>query len=549
MGGRMRAVGAVVIAFSAVMTGCSSSEKKAPTVAAPDAAVPAGGTLVVGAAQEPACADWYAPCGNNSWGFDMMATQTLPRTFDFVDGRYRPSALLAAEPTLEPGPPQRVTYRLDARAVWSDGQPITSADLRFTVDQAKAAAYAPLLAVAAVDDSDPHTAVVTHANPDPAWRDGFSRGILPKHLLDGKNRTDEMRNGYGWSGGPWVIDHWTKGQDIKLTPNPTYWGKRPNLDAVLFKVITDSAAHLAAFKTGQIDVAFVEGPSADVLELKSLPDTRFEVTASTGFEFVMFNTAKSPLDSRAVRQALAYATDRDAIVGQLYGWLDPGLRATQAFMSPANRQWYSEPFAVYRRDLARVTQLMTGDGWSRGPDGIWAKGGSHAMIELNAASGNRRRELTEQILQSQWKDAGFATVVNNPAQQVFTGEWIPKGMFTAGLFGMVPPSTDPNLCRQFCSQSIPTEANGFQGANTSRLSSRALDAAWQSVATELDDAKRVELVRRAHQALADEVPGLPISGGVNVTVFNSAKVGGPVQANPLGRAFHNLQEWYCQTCR
>jgi peptide/nickel transport system substrate-binding protein len=357
-----------------------------------------------------------------------------------------------------------------------------------------------------------------------------------------------MRNGYAWSGGPWVIDHWTKGQEIKLIPNPTFWGKRPNLDAVVFKVITDSAAYLAAFKTGQLDMAFIEGPSAEVLELKALPDTHFDVTLSTAFEFVMFNVTKTPLDSRSVRQALAYATDRDAIVGQLYGGLAPGFKAAQAFMSPANGQWYSEPFAVYRRDLSRVTQLMTGDGWAKDGDGIWAKGGSRAVIELNAANGNRRRELTEQILQSQWKEAGFGTVVNNPAQQVFSGEWIPKGMFTAGLFGMVPTSVDPNMCRQFCSQSIPTEANGFQGADVSHLSSRTVDELGQRVASELDDGRRLELVRQAHRALADEVPFLPISGGVNITVFNAAKVAGPVKANSVGRAFYNLNEWYCQAC-
>jgi peptide/nickel transport system substrate-binding protein len=192
---------------------------------------------------------------------------------------------------------------------------------------------------------------------------------------------------------------------------------------------------------------------------------------------------------------------------------------------------------------------MTADGWSKDGDGVWAKAGVRAAVELNAASGNRRRELTEQILQSQWKEAGFATAVNNPAQTVFTGEWLPKGLFTAGLFGMVPPTVDPNMCRQFCVQSIPTEGNGSVGGNVSRLSSSSVDAAWQAVARELDDGKRVALVHRAHELLADEVPGLPISGGVNATLVNTAKVGGPVGANSLGRAFYNLDEWYCRSCR
>lgn len=75
----------------------------------------------------------------------------------------------------------------------------------------------------------------------------------------------------------------------------------------------------------------------------------------------------------------------------------------------------------------------------------------------------------------------------------------------------MPASSDPSACRVFCSQFIPTEANGFQGADVSRLSSKAVDDAWQKVATELDEAKRA--------------------------------------ANSLGRAFYNLADWYCRACR
>lgn len=171
MGTRLKAIGVVAMVASVATASCSASDRPSP---APSAEAPVrGGTLVVGATQEPGCADWYAPCGNNSWGGDMMSSQTLPRTFDFVDGQYRPNVLLAGEPTVEPGPPQRVTYRLAARAVWSDGQPITSADLQYTVEQGKAAALPSLLAITAVDDSDPRTAVVTYASPEAAWRDGF----------------------------------------------------------------------------------------------------------------------------------------------------------------------------------------------------------------------------------------------------------------------------------------------------------------------------------------------------------------------------------------
>lgn len=409
----MRRLGVLIVA-SLVATACATSGPSEGGQTPGTEKVTKGGTLVLGASQEPGCADWYAPCGISSWGNDMMRNQTLPRVFDLIGDQYRPAAVLSGDPTLERGPPQRVIFRINPRAVWSDGQPITSADFRYTADQAKAAGVsAASAAIDTVDDSDPRTAVMTFKAPTAGWRESLLRGLLPKHLLEGKDRTAEMRNGYSWSGGPWLIDHWTKGQEIKLVPNPNYWGHQPNLDAVVFKIITDAAAYQAAYKTGQVDMAFIQGAQPEVSELKALPDTHFEVSVGFTIEFLAFNTLRPPLDSRVVRQALAYATDRDAIVTQLSGPLMPGIKPLQAFTSPANSRWYSEPFKMYGRDLAKVSQLMTGDGWARGPDGMWAKGGSRAVVELNALAGNRRRELSEQILQSQWKEAGFETTVNN----------------------------------------------------------------------------------------------------------------------------------------
>lgn len=543
-----RVIVVLAVGLALATTGCADSDsdsRPTGTTALPET-VTKGGTLVLGASQEPACADWLAACGNSSWGNDMMANQTLPRAFDFVDGEYHPSPLLAGEPTFEAGPPQRVTLRIDPRAVWSDGQPITSSDFRYTADQIRTTT--PGLAfVESVDDRDPKVVVATFKEPTAAWRDSFRR-ILPAHLLAGKDRGAEMRDGYRWSGGPWIIEHWTKGQEVKLVPNPMYWGPKPNLDAVLFRVITDSAAYQAAYKSGQLDMIYIQGAQPEAAELKSLPDTHFDVSIGLGFEFVMFNTQKPPLDSKAVRQALAYAGDREAVVAQLSGPLMPGVKAVQAFVSPGNRRWYTEPFKRYGRDLTKVSQLMTSDGWAKGPDGIWAKSGTRAVVELNTHTGNRRRELTQQILQSQWKDAGFDTTARNAPASVVNGEWLARGTFHAAIYGISPFSPDPNRCSIFCSRNIPTEANGFQGMDVSRIASRAIDDAWGAVEKELDDAKRIDLQRRAQDALAEEVPGIPISPGVDVIVYNTAKVRGPVKVGPLG-AFSQLNEWFCKACK
>lgn len=502
-----------------------------------------GGTLVLGAGGEPACADWYLPCGNNIWGIRTMALQTLPTPMEFVDGQYRPSSLLAGEPTVDVGPPQRVTYRINPRAVWSDGTPITSADFRYSWEQGKAANFRGMGEIAGVDDGDPRTAVVTWTNPSASWRDRF-RPLLPKHLLEGKDRNAEMKDGYRFSGGPWLIDHWTKGQEVKLVRNPRYWGTPAHLDSVVFRVITDSAAYQQAYKTGQVDAVFLTAALSESVELKSVADTAFEVSPSLTYAIFVLNSKRPPLDSKAVRQALAYATDRDAIAKNLLATLQPDVRATQAVMSPANTEWYSEPFARYRKDLTRVNELMRADGWSRGADGFWAKEGNTARVEISIASGLRVAELGAQILHSQWREAGFDASINVTTNTALGGELVPRGNYQVVYASVAPGSADPELCPSYCSRNVPTEANRFQGGNVSRISSPALDDALERVNTELDPGRRRELVRRAQEALADEVAVLPFAGMLDVFVSRNTKVGGPVSSTP---AFLRLSEWFCKT--
>jgi peptide/nickel transport system substrate-binding protein len=539
-------------ALSLIAAACGNDDKGdgAATTTTADKAVK-GGTLVLGAEQEPDCADWISSCAGASWGTYTMGAQTMPRSFDLTpDGKQKPSSLLAGEPKLEEGPPQKITYKLNAKAVWSDGEPITSSDYKYTWDQIKNGSdiydKTGYKDIVSVDDSDPKTVVVTFSTPYAGWKDLFGGfyGVYPKHLLEGKDRNAEMKDGYKWSGGPWIIDHWTKGQEVALTPNAKYWGKVPNLDKAVFKFITDTAAESQAYKTGQISMFYPQA-QLELTQLFTLPNTKHDVVTSLSYEALWFNTQKPPLDDVKVRQALGYATDRDAVVNSLFGPVQPGIKAIHAFMTPGNKQWYtSQPYSKYKKDLAKVTELMTSAGYTKGGDGIWAKGGKPVSLAISTTAGNKRRELTEQLLQSQWKEAGFNLTTNNTKAGTLFGEWGPQGVFQIALYAQVPPSTDPGICSTFCSENIPTTANP-SGQNWTRLASTAIDTPWKQVDKELDEGKRKDLVEQGQKALADELPGLPVDPFPDVLIYNSAKLNGPIGHNFAFGPFVNMNEWYC----
>jgi peptide/nickel transport system substrate-binding protein len=543
-----------VVLVTLLMAACASStssDTAQPSTTEVSEPAVNGGTVTIRVPADPGCWDPFAPCGTGPRA--IIRVLTLPQTVVFAGGKIMATPLLASEPVLEKGPPQRLTYRLNPRAVWSDGTPITSSDLRYTWEQG---ATGPNIGnrtgweqIAAVDDSDPRTAVITFAQPYAAWTNPFGAlgFVLPKHLLDGKDRLTEMKDGVTWSGGPWKLDKWTKGQSVRFVPNPAYWGDKPHLDALVLRVIPDAGATFAAYKSGEVSLIQGVPPEVSLGEVLALPDTAVDVTVNTGVNGLLFNTQKAPLDSAPVRQALAYATDRDVLVPQAFGTLKPDIKPIHALMTPVAGRWYMEPFAKYRRDVARVDQLMRGAGWARGSDGVWAKGGQRAEIELVGTAGNKNVELQEQILLSQWKDAGFDPKVNNVAT---TNDALRRGNFHVGFYTDAFPSDDPSRCALMCSRNIPTEANGLSGANFARVSDAAHDAAWDLVNGEVDEAKRLEALKAAYQITSELLPILPTAPGLSVLVHNTSQLRGVRNDSGPNGPWLRTADWFCRggTC-
>jgi peptide/nickel transport system substrate-binding protein len=539
----------------AVSCSKSSSTNTSPTTggSGPTTTVAAkqGGDITLGAEQEPDCMDWIGSCSGAAWGVYTVQTNVMPRAYDYTDSGYKPSVLLTGPAELVTTPKQVVTYHINPAAVWDDNTPITSHDFKYTWDQIAngkdiydKTGYSQ---ISGVDDTDPHTAVVTYSSPFPDWRGLFGGfyGVFPSHLLEGKDRDALMKDGFSFSGGPYKIDHWTKGTEVKLVPNPNFWGKKSNLASVTFKFITDTAAEQQDYKSGQILASYPQAqPGGEAL--KGSPGTYFDAVSGLSYEGLWFNVEKAPLDSKAVRQALGYATDRNAIVAQLFAPIQPDIKPIQSWFTPAYAA-YSTPFSKYKLDLGMVNTLMTGDGWTKGSDGIWAKGGTKANLELKTTTGNKRRQLTAQILQTQWQTAGFALTITPEKASVLFGQDLPGGTFQIGLYAQTPTDNDPGQCVIWCSKNIPTAANSNSGQNFDRVNDPNLDKPWLDADTNLDDSARITDAQNGQQILADIVPALPVDPFPDIVVVNSDKLGtqqGTFQHNFAYGPFTYLNYWF-----
>ncbi len=515
-------------------------------------AVPSGGTLVLGAEQEGDCADWMGSCGGTSWFFWSWGAITMPRAYSVEpagDGWVaKHTSLLTGPATLTTSPKQVVTYTINPAAKWSDNTPITSNDFKFTWEQVATGSNiydrTGYDKIESVDNSVPGTAVVTFKEPYADWRTtlfGGNYGIYPAHLV--KDHA-EIANGYTWSGGPWKLDHWTKGTEWVIVPNENYWGEKPKLDKVIFKFISDTSAEFQAFKAGEV-LGIYPQPQLDAVDQinAGLPNAKAQYTDQTGnAEGLWMNAGKAPFDDLNFRVAVAYSIDRDAIVNRLFGGLGV-TKALQTMTAPILAPFAStNAFAQYKKDLTKVNEAMTKSGWTKGSDGIWEKDGQKAAFEMKTTSGNKRRELTEQILQQDLKEAGFTMTINNQAAGDLFGDQLPKGDFQIALYAQVLTSFYPSNCNLFCSKNIPTAENNFSGQNWTRTNVADLDTHYGLTETELDEPKAQAANKKGDDALAAAVSMLPLDPLPNI-LLTSTKIVGPVADNPIQGPFWMMWGW------
>jgi peptide/nickel transport system substrate-binding protein len=243
-----------------------------------------------------------------------------------------------------------------------------------------------------------------------------------------------------------------------------------------------------------------------------------------------------------VRQAFAYSLDRKAIVAKLFGPL--GVTEPANSLNPYILKDYSDQnaFAHYELNLDKVNSIMSGDGWKKNADGIWAKNGKAAKFTMVTTSGNKQRELVEEIMQTQLKAAGFDMAIKNTSGDNLFGQVLPAGdyqltLYSSGVTGLVP-----GLCSIMCTKSIPTKANGSTGNNTSFYSNPAADKLMLETDNNLDDSVRKSSAIQADKILADDMAALPLDPSPDILIWSN-KVVGPIADNPIEGMFWNIDQW------
>ncbi|MDH3302857.1 MAG: ABC transporter substrate-binding protein, partial [Acidimicrobiia bacterium] len=308
------------------VTPTTAGDESTGTTASPDTAAPApGGTLVIGSGTPSAASANLDPVLiNDQNGLTILSS--VGQTLLTSNPDLSLSPLLATE--WSPNEDGSVwTFKLNPAATFSDGSPVTAADVVATMERlvnpdnnsnALSAFEVGRLSPGGTTAIDDATVVFTLDGPMGNFpyivsSDNYNSFILPASVTD----TSSFATAKIPTTGAYVIDSYDGVKGATLVRNPNYWGPSPTLDTIEFQFIDDLAAQITAFTSGDLDVISQFSVSGGE-SLIDDPDVNIIEHPSTAHRQIHLRTSRGPFADKRIRKALAIAMDRQAIVDGLF---------------------------------------------------------------------------------------------------------------------------------------------------------------------------------------------------------------------------------------
>lgn len=384
------------------------------------------------------------------------------------------------------------TFTLRPGITFSDGTPLTSADVKFSLDTASDPDLPSGFLneqIAVIEAPSPETVVVkTKAawTPLPSVLALFANSIVPENY-GGKSKEEFAKDPVG--SGPFKVKSWTKGQQLELVKNTSYWGKdKPYLDAVTFVAVADANTRATQLQGGQISIN--ETPAASSFDaLSSTPGLKASAFESSLTSFLTLNNTRTPFSDLHVRRAIAYAIDREAILKAAY--FGKGAPAG-SFLSPA--YWaYDANVKGRQYNLDEAKKEMT---LSSQPQGFNAS--------ILVSSGNATQLTIAQILQGELAEIGITLTINQmePAAQRAARKSMDYDM---AISVATTDITDPDEMVRF----IVSKAGGSNSLYTG-YENQDVDALISQAAGLSDQAERKKVYSTIQAKVDDDQPLVPL---------------------------------------
>ena len=340
------------------------------------------------------------------------------------------------------------TFHLRPGVRWHDGVAFSAEDVKFTFDQVLDLASGSRLrsdfaAIEGVDVVDSLTVRFRLKAPFAPLLTllGYNAGILPRHVLQGTRLADAtaFNRAAPVGTGPFRVERVEPGVSVTLVRYAGYHGEAPAVERIVFRIVPAVNVQVAQLRAGELDFITIE--PANIGTLREAPGVRLLQVPVVQHWYVGFNVASPLFASPAVRRALVYAVNREAIVtGVLKGYAD----VPRGTIPVALRDYYDSTLAVvpYAPDSARA--LLAQAGWTAGPDGrLRDAAGRPFAFELLVDKGNPTREQAALAVQQDLQRVGIEVTLRTLEFAALVRDRILPGKFEADLiWWTTPPDPD-----------------------------------------------------------------------------------------------------------
>lgn len=440
------------------------------------------------------------------------------------DEQLRPAPDLATSWTIsEDG--KVYTFALRRGVKWHDGAPFTARDVEYTFEQirdprAGGFLWSDYTAIERVEAPDSFTVRFVLKTPFAAFLTllGYNSGIIPEHAFGGKPIADNtgFNRGKPIGTGPFRVVDAVPGSSLTLEANPDYYGAKPRLSKLIFKLVPDANAQIAALRAGELDLVTLE--PASLPGIRDVEGITIRQATVPQHYFVGFNQRQARFKPALVRRGLGLAVNRKAIIdGVLKGAADPPVGTIPV----ALEQWFADSLPRIPTDTAEALRLLGLAGWRRGAGGLLRNAkGEPFRFTLRVDKGNPSREQSALALQQDWKAIGIDAAIETVEFAALVRDNLQPGKFDAILIWWTTPP-DPDQYSYYVTGQINNNvaysnrmADSLLTAGrgeTDTLRRRALYDAFQAV--ELDDPPVLVLYYpREIQAMTSRLAGFPKLG-------------------------------------
>jgi peptide/nickel transport system substrate-binding protein len=403
-----------------------------------------------------------------------------------------------------------ITFTLPKGAKFTDGQPLTSEDVKFTfelIHETQLGFSAPYMAnLEGVDTPDSETAVCHYSDP-PADDPAVMTAILPKHLWSGmsKEELQKFQNSKMIGSGPFKLKSWEREASYALERNTEYWGDQPGLSGVRWIVYKSPESQALGLREGQADVTSTLTPTIyeGLIGVSGVEEGEYEPLA---FDYFGCNTWEDPkskgnplLKDRVIRQALSLSIDRDKLVELVMG--GRAARGT-TIIPPAMTEWHLEiPEAEQlNNDPARANAMLDAAGYTvRDDSGIRSTpDGEPLRFRFWADNTFDRNDKAGQLIVPMAREVGIAL---DPYVFLDDATMIER-VFTTGDFDCIlwNWSTPPNPTFMLSVESC----DSFHVLSDAYYCNDEYEQIYQAQRVETDQAKRRALVEQAQKLFYDD---------------------------------------------